>query len=130
MNKTKTKSILITLCSIIILVLIAIVIFIKSIPTFRYPTPNPKTKACMRNIRIITGAIEMYNFDRSSESEMIHRIDLELLYNKGYLKEKIQNSTNKCKYLSEGDLVKDGYIYCAEHGDLEQKYKITQESKY
>lgn len=122
--KKNIKKIISIISSIIIIAIIAIVIIINNIPSFHSPKPFPKTRICFSNIRVILGAVEMYNLDHS---EMMQSLDLDKLYKNGYLKSEIIPSTKKCKYLSEGDLTGDGYVYCEEHGDVEQKYKITQE---
>ena len=82
-----------------------------------------RIKACYSNQRALKSAVEFYNLEVDKNNKM-HSIDQELLIKKGYLKP-LNYSTEKCKYLSVGDLAKDegGIIYCEYHGDIEKKYK-------
>ena len=93
-----------------------------------YSTANQRT--CFEMIRIITSSIEMYNMDVPTE-ESLKSFDnkvQEMLVEKRYLKQK-KGPTEKCEYLSEGDLTKGGFIYCFFHGDIDNKLKIWNEAK-
>ncbi len=91
------------------------------IPNFRKAREQSREKACYANMRVILGAVEMYNMDHS---EMLHTIsdgDLELLTQIGYLKTSIQRPETTCAYYTDGDLTGVGVIACAEHGPVEVK---------
>ena len=81
---------------------------------------SARGKTCMSNIRIIQGAIEMYNMDHpSSELKQLDRDAINELIKGKYLKDEPQKPDSQCDLLSIGDLSKDGIIYCIYHGDLE-----------
>ncbi len=86
-------------------------------------------KACFKNIRTITSAIENYNMD---SSEMIKSFDKdvkEMLIDKKYLSPKMPLPTDSCEYASEGDLSNDGILYCKFHGDFDNKLNLWNRSK-
>lgn len=87
-----------------------------SIPNFRRCNPPSKLKTCFANIRILQGAIEMYNMDHATM--MTTNFDMNALVKSNYIKSPIKGPEEKCEYLVEGDLTSDGYIYCANHGDV------------
>jgi len=70
-------------------------------------------KACFANIRVILGAIEMYNMDHS---EMLTYVDIPRLVSGSYLKSGIQLPTPNCSYSHRGDLTEDGVVCCSFHG--------------
>jgi hypothetical protein len=79
-------------------------------------------KACFSNMRVLQGALEMYNMDNN---EMLHEINedaIDLLKKGKYLK----GDRFFCPYKNEpghyhnqGDLCEDGVIYCDYHGSVE-----------
>ena len=94
-----------------------------------YSTSNQK--ACFDVIRTINGAVENYNMDVRTE-EMIRSFNndvKEMLIKKNYLSPKINPPTERCEYLSDGDLAEGGVIYCNFHGDLENKLKLWDRSR-
>lgn len=83
---------------------------------------SARQKACFSNIRVITGAVEMYNMDNDIKIQELNDSAIEILVKNNYLKSKPEPpEINKCIYTSEGDLVMDGFVYCKYHGDLEFK---------
>ena len=82
-----------------------------------------KEKSCYSNIRIIQGVVEMYNMDVDNDNQM-KSLDLNILYENKYLKDKISKPINlpdvKCEYLGE-NLSETGSVYCDLHGDIEGK---------
>ena len=77
--------------------------------------PSARDKACLSNLRILQGAIEMYNMDNKT---MIQELTEETMTTalKGYLKPLGKPDSN-CDYKSKGDLSNDGIVYCVYHGD-------------
>lgn len=81
-----------------------------------------RAKACASNIRVLTGAVEMYNMDHL---EMMKKLDINKLINSSpsgftYLKAEPSKPEPECKYVSEGDLSSvNGFIKCEKHGTLE-----------
>ena len=71
-------------------------------------------KRCFSTQRCIMGAIEMYNMDHSEMLNEYNPRVYDLLLHEKYIKE--ENIDTDCKYLVEGDLTEDGYIYCLNHG--------------
>ncbi len=86
------------------------------VPRFsRHHGRSSPQKACYSNIRVIQGAVEMYNMDSSI---MMENLDFNYLIEGHYLKGKPTGSEKNCKYVAEGNLTEDGYIYCEKHGDI------------
>ena len=71
-----------------------------------------RRKVCWSNIRIIAGAVEMYNMDNSV---MMENLDLKKLYNDGYIKEEFTFPSDNCYYTSIDNLTGNGFVCCSEH---------------
>lgn len=87
--------------------------------------------ACFKNIRVIIGAIEMYNMDVPTQ-EMVKSFDnvvKEMMINKKYLSPSMSLPTERCEYASKGDLSNDGILYCKFHGDLDNKLNLWNRTK-
>ena len=99
-----------------------------SIPNFRkcQPSEGSREKSCFSNMRIITGAVEMYDMDHS---EMMDRLNLELLQKEGYLKNSVHKPELDCDYYrKEGNSKGDVVICCKRHGNIvENEEKIKKE---
>ena len=123
--------------SIIIFFILLIFVYI-SMPTFtciRYSSEHLQKSYCKTNIRMLTGAVEMYNMDAKS---MMSSVDQNLLVKGGYIKTVLgKDYKTPCSYKTFGDLVEEGIIYCELHGDIYgikiepginmQDYKIQSE---
>ncbi len=90
---------------------------------FIFLGPDPKTSggrlssrfsACYSNIRIIQGAVEMYNMDSNTQ---MSELKVDDLIDGHYIKEKPILPEISCSYLGR-DLEKDGNVYCKFHGDI------------
>ena len=81
----------------------------------RFRRAYSRQKACYSNIRVIQGAVEMYNMDSLT---MMETLDQTLLEEGRYLKDIIEGPEKDCEYISEGNLADEGYVYCYQHGDL------------
>ena len=88
---------------------------ITSLPEKKFDHSRSREKACFSNIRVISGAVEMYNMDHSV---MMTNLDINALVQERYLKSAVTGPEKECEYLTEGDLTEDGYIYCKLHGDI------------
>ena len=75
-----------------------------------------RQKTCYSNIRVIQGAVEMYNMDVTSPNEM-NSLDMNKLLEGRYLREKPKIEEDICVYLGE-DLSNDGQVYCEFHGGM------------
>ena len=81
---------------------------------------SSRDKACFSNIRVIQGAIEMYNMDVSTMMEELNPKTMDILVKEKYLKSyPTPPETSKCEYQSIGDLTDAGIIFCKYHGDIE-----------
>ncbi|RCK78150.1 MAG: hypothetical protein OZSIB_1799 [Candidatus Ozemobacter sibiricus] len=92
-----------------------------------------RAKACSANMRVLMGAIEMYNMDYSDhpirvlEEKMYQRGGL--LLEKKLLNAPLRMPTEKCRYRSTGDLSsqKDpGIIFCNFHGSVDDLQKLFE----
>ena len=73
------------------------------------------SKSCFSNIRVLQGALEMYNMDHST---MMSNLDIPTLVKEGYIKGELRGPEPDCEYFSKGDLSKDGCIFCKRHGSV------------
>lgn len=71
-----------------------------------------RRRECWNNIRLITGALEMYNMDNTV---MMKELDLKSLYNGGYLNAEFTFPTDSCYYTSIDDVTDKGFVCCTEH---------------
>ncbi|MFZ5951051.1 MAG: hypothetical protein ACOYXC_10120 [Candidatus Rifleibacteriota bacterium] len=81
-----------------------------------------REKACYANMRVILGAVEMYNMDHTSMINDLRDRDATsedgILIQGKYLKSPISRPETKCRY-SGYNLSSDGQIVCEEHGTVE-----------
>ncbi|PKL45674.1 MAG: hypothetical protein CVV41_01350 [Candidatus Riflebacteria bacterium HGW-Riflebacteria-1] len=101
-----------------LMVVIAVIAVLAAIatPNFRKAREQARDKACMANIRVLTGAVEMYNMDKTP---MMTNLNMELLIKNHFLKSPIIGAEKDCRYVASGNLNEDGQIYCQLHGNLE-----------
>lgn len=82
-----------------------------------------RERACYANMRVILGAVEMYNMDHSVMIDRIGDADVGphgILVRGQYLKSGISKPETKCSYDTIGKLTGDGKIVCATHGTVEE----------
>ncbi len=101
-----------------LMVVLAIIGFLAAIatPNFRKAREQSREKACYANMRVLLGAVEMYNMDHST---MMTKLDTETLLKGQYLKTSIQFPEVNCRYSALGDLTGVGVITCDVHGPVE-----------
>ena len=87
---------------------------------------SSKQRICYSNIRVIQGAIEMYNADKTP---MMKDYDVDILLQEKYLKSKPKPPEKNCHYSSDGDLSNGGEIVCDFHGGLEKPGKFANSRK-
>ncbi len=104
---------------ILILYVIGVIFFANNrlMPNFKKDGGRSRVKSCYSNVRVIQGAVEMYNMD---SNVLMKDLDTDTLIKYNYLKEKPFLPENSCNYLGD-NLDKDGTVYCDYHGDLEGK---------
>ncbi|RCK79127.1 MAG: hypothetical protein OZSIB_0241 [Candidatus Ozemobacter sibiricus] len=81
--------------------------------------PLAREKACYANIRVLLGAVEMYNMDHQQMITRMDRSTMKVLQEKHYLKGEISSPEPGCEYANDGDLSGNGRITCAIHGGVE-----------
>ena len=75
----------------------------------------PRQKACYSNIRVIQGAVEMYNMDSEI---MMNDLKIGVLRQGNYLKNDPILPENSCVYTGN-ELNNTGSVYCTYHGDIQ-----------
>jgi hypothetical protein len=83
-----------------------------------------RKKACYVNMRLLLGAVEMYNLDHATCIKSLipdHYADKNsILISQKYLRNYLVRPTENCAYYSRGDLsTVDSAIFCREHGAVE-----------
>ena len=126
-NEAKPLTVTKFFLDIIISSIILTFIFLALLPHYPQIRPSRLKDNCFSEIRLIAGAVELYNLDNEIKINKLDEKTLQTLVDTKYLKRLPDPFIEKCKYSSEGDLATDtGIIYCEAHGDLNGKIK----SKY
>ncbi len=86
-------------------------------------------KRCLKNIRMLQGAVENYNMDFSTPIKDFNDESINLLIKNKYLESSPKKPCVPCKYLASGDLSDDGEIYCEFHGGTD-KEKIKPSKQF
>ena len=96
------------------------IFFAMAVPNYRanFIPSNKSGKACLSRQRVLSGAIEKYQYDKNitlpenlDKDELI-KFQKESLIKEKYLKELINKiSRQECEFE-----IKDGFLYCREHG--------------
>ncbi|MBR4570739.1 MAG: hypothetical protein IKO19_08780 [Candidatus Riflebacteria bacterium] len=80
-----------------------------------------RDRHCFSNIRMLRGAIELYNMDHNESMHELTKTSIEKLIQGNYLKS--VSKDEECEYKSKGELDFDkkdsGFIYCTYHGDID-----------
>ncbi len=95
-----------------------VLFFFGSLPSFssrKLSNYSTRQKACYSNIRVIQGAVEMYNTD---SKELMNNLDIDNLIKGHNLKEEPSKPETSCNYTGN-DLNDLGSVYCTYHGDLQ-----------
>lgn len=91
------------------------IISAMAIPNFQKARSSAREKACFSNIRVLSGAVEMYNMDHNT---MMTTLDIKELVKDCYLKQAPVGPEPDCEYYSIGDLSDNGVIACKRHGKV------------
>jgi Ca-activated chloride channel family protein len=93
--------------------------FAIAVPNFRKSREQARDKACYANMRVLQGAVEMYNMDNHEMMTVVTEKEIDLLVAGKYLKSHPTKPESDCRYGSIGDLSDTGVIVCARHGTVE-----------
>ena len=117
-----------TLIELMIVIAIIGILAAMAIPNFKKARASARQKACYSNIRVLQGAVEMYNMDVSN---MMTSLDQQKLIDAKYVK---AASPLMCPETSKGnptyggtELTENGEITCGYHGGLISEGKYDQE---
>jgi competence protein ComGC len=86
-------------------------------PNFKKAREQAREKSCYANMRVLQGAVEMFNMDHT---EMMKTLTIsQLTGNAGYLKGSPTCPHGERAYFSVGDLSNAGIVVCPVHGAVE-----------
>lgn len=114
-----------TLIELMIVIAIIGILAAMAIPNFKKARESAREKACYSNIRVILGAVEMYNMDNTA---MMDSLAVNSLVSGHYLKSEPSKPEKDCTYLGN-NLSGDGYVYCNIHGDPEGRVPGKNQGK-
>ena len=117
-DKVKKKSIFSNVFFLIYIAGFIIITFFDPSASFRRVHHSARDKACYSNIRVIQGAVEMYNMDHRT---MMTTLDQSLLIEEKYIKSPYPLTcpeTSKGGKYSGEHLLDDVEIICSYHGGL------------
>ncbi len=110
-----------TLIELMIVIAIIGILAAIAIPNFRKAREQAREKACYANIRVILGAIEMYNMDHSAMKTNIIDTDVTgtgILVTGQYLKTPVTKPETGCAYAGI-NVDTTGKISCTVHGTVD-----------
>lgn len=105
-----------TLIELMIVIAIIGILAAMAIPNFKKAREQAREKACYSNIRVLLGAIEMYNMDHSVMLDTPEQG--KLTGAAGYLKAEVVCPETGGSYVGS-NLSKDGVLSCSLHGAVD-----------
>ena len=113
-----------TLIELMIVIAIIGILAAIAIPNFRKAREQAREKACYANMRVILGAVEMYNMDNTTMMTELKDADAATaggaLVKGKYLKSPVNKPEKDCAYSGKG-IDGTGLIECKIHGTIEEK---------
>lgn len=91
-------------------------LFQTAFQNFGKARSEARTRACMANMRVLLGGVEMYNMDHAEM--MGKQLDIQKLVDERYVKS-LPLCPDGGVYSNQGDLSVDGQIQCSIHGTVE-----------
>ncbi len=93
-------------------------------PNFRKARSQARQKVCYSNLRVLSGATEMY-FMEHEDMDIGHDMqtgtfDMDRLVKGHYLKSQIHKPIPECDYRIIGNFAKDGFFVCLCHGSVDE----------
>lgn len=107
-----------TLIELMIVIAIIGILAAIAIPNFRRARAQAREKACYANMRVILGAVEMYNMDHTSMMDTVNAANIKKLAQSKYLRRVPEKPTTKCSY-NGTSMENGGIIHCNFHGTVE-----------
>ena len=122
-----------TLIELMIVIAIIGILAAMAIPNFKKARASARQKACYSNIRVLQGAVEMYNMDNSAMLTKMDDSTQNVLIKQKYIKAPAplvcpETSQNNPKY-GGSDLTENGEITCSYHGGLIKAGKYDNDQK-
>lgn len=118
-----------TLIELMIVIAIIGILAAIAVPNFRKARQQARQKACQSNMRVILGAIEMYNMDNSDGLTELKddyvTSDGGILVSAKYLRAPITRPEAGCSYVNTGDMLSNGQISCNQHGTIESPKPLS-----
>lgn len=108
---------------IVLFCLFVVSLIIISPGTGRRNAGAARQKHCFANMRVLLGAIEMYNMDNSVAIRRVDATTIATLVSGRYLRAPVEcpgdSSAAPGIYHSDGDLAVNGHVLCTLHGSIE-----------
>ena len=107
-----------TLIELMIVIAIIGILAAIAVPNFKKAREQAREKSCYANMRVIQGAVEMYNMDTSAMMTD-YGTPGNLTGTNGYLKQEPKCPSNGGIYSNDGDLSNTGKMTCSIHGSVD-----------